>query len=173
MEITVHAGSSPAGHTNTRVAQLVEHRSYTSECGGSNPPSRTKSSLQKEIANMSKLAHTPGPWAVGYWGGRCHKAHGGGIHPGLKGDDPCVYDPIFYKGHSGIAGPEVDQMVVTTEYDELKISEADAHLIAAAPMMFEALEATLSWLTSYPGGGAMKCYEQARAALAAAKGEGK
>lgn len=37
--------------------------------------------------------------------------------------------------------------------------------------MIEALERTLSWLTSYPGGGAMPVYEQARAALKKAKGE--
>lgn len=34
-----------------------------------------------------------------------------------------------------------------------------------------ALERTLSWLTSYPGEGANGAYEQARAALKAAKGE--
>ena len=46
---------------------------------------------------------------------------------------------------------------------------ADAYLIGAAPALQVALERTLSWLTSYPGGGTMGPtgpYEQARAALA-------
>ena len=50
-------------------------------------------------------------------------------------------------------------------------SPEDARLIAAAPDLLAALERTLSWLTSYPGGGAMGVYDQARAALAKALGE--
>lgn len=50
----------------------------------------------------------------------------------------------------------------------LKEAQANARLIAAAPELFEALERTLSWLTSYPGGGAMPVYDQARTALAKA-----
>jgi hypothetical protein len=52
--------------------------------------------------------------------------------------------------------------------------EANARLIAAAPELYEALERTMNWLASYPGGGTMGIdgpYEQARAALAKAKGE--
>ena len=51
-------------------------------------------------------------------------------------------------------------------------SEGDARLIVTAvnsrAQLVEALKRTLSWLSSYPGGGALDCYEQARAALAAA-----
>lgn len=36
-----------------------------------------------------------------------------------------------------------------------------------AERMAEALERSLSWLTSYPGGGALGAYEQARSALSA------
>jgi hypothetical protein len=43
-------------------------------------------------------------------------------------------------------------------------------LIADNRRLREALVATLSWLTSYPGGLANKCYDQARAALAQRKG---
>ena len=57
---------------------------------------------------------------------------------------------------------------------ELGTNEANANLIAAAPDLLEALERTLSWLTSYPGGGTLEpdgVYEQARKAIANAKGE--
>ena len=55
--------------------------------------------------------------------------------------------------------------------DEDKTMNPDAHLIAAAPVLLEALEGTLDWLTSYPGHGADTAYDRARAAIAAAKGE--
>lgn len=50
-------------------------------------------------------------------------------------------------------------------------TEANARLIAAAPDLLEALQRSLSWLSSYRGGGAMGCYDQARAAIAKALGE--
>jgi hypothetical protein len=53
------------------------------------------------------------------------------------------------------------------------LSEEDARLIAAAPEILEALTRTLSYLTSYPGNGAMSAYDQARAAIAKATGDGK
>lgn len=51
--------------------------------------------------------------------------------------------------------------------------EANARLIAAAPDLLAALERTLNWLSSYPGGGTLGQdgpYEQARAAIAKATG---
>lgn len=48
---------------------------------------------------------------------------------------------------------------------------ANARLIAAAPEMLAALERTLNWLSSYPGGNAEGTYQQARAAIAKATGE--
>lgn len=51
--------------------------------------------------------------------------------------------------------------------------DSDARLIAAAPDLLEALERTLSWLTSYKGEGTMGPngpYEQARAAISKATG---
>lgn len=49
--------------------------------------------------------------------------------------------------------------------------EANTCLISAAPDLLEALNQTLSWLTSYPGEGALKAYEQACAAIAKAEGK--
>lgn len=52
--------------------------------------------------------------------------------------------------------------------------EGTAALLAAAPDLYAALERTLNWLSSYPGGGPMGPngpYEQARAALSRADGE--
>jgi hypothetical protein len=58
------------------------------------------------------------------------------------------------------------------------INDADAAFIVRAAnaheALVEALDRTLSWLTSYPGGGALSPtgpYEQAKAALALARGE--
>jgi hypothetical protein len=78
-------------------------------------------------------------------------------------------------------GPVDDTRISTHDNDEIAlvqgdyndpdiwpVMEANARLIAAAPELAEALEATLSWLTSYPGEGALKSYDKARAALAKA-----
>ena len=51
------------------------------------------------------------------------------------------------------------------------VSDNDARLIAAAPALLEALEHSLDWLASYPGGGAAVAYDKARAAIAQAKGK--
>lgn len=48
---------------------------------------------------------------------------------------------------------------------------SNARLIASSPDLLEALQGTLSWLTSYPGGGALKAYDKARAAIAKATGK--
>lgn len=48
--------------------------------------------------------------------------------------------------------------------------QQNARLIAAAPELLDALERSLNWLASYPGGNANGCYNQARAAIAKATG---
>jgi hypothetical protein len=49
-----------------------------------------------------------------------------------------------------------------------KCSDADLALIAAAPELLAALERSLNWLSSYSGGLALGCYDQAREAIAKA-----
>ena len=60
---------------------------------------------------------------------------------------------------------------VTSDEDNDPYYHGNCDLIAAAPELLEALQRTLSWLSSYPGGGAHGCYDQARAAIAKATGE--
>jgi hypothetical protein len=56
----------------------------------------------------------------------------------------------------------------TSDLDE---NEANARLIAAAPDLLAALEQSLSWLSSYPGGGANAAWRKASEAIAKARGE--
>lgn len=94
----------------------------------------------------NEIKHTPGPW-------KCEP------RPDEWDDD----DPAFYITHPATQCP--DTTIVNLD------NEADARLIAAAPDLLEALERSLSWLSSYPGGNALNCYNQARAAISKARGE--
>lgn len=121
---------------------------------------------------MSK--HTPGPWLVGYWSGRCNKeSHKPGMHPGLRGNDPCVYDPYFVEG-SGIASAN-GSSVVSVNGGELVMLPEDARLISAAPELLEALEAMLNAEPGYEWGGysteELAAMEKAQAAIAKATGD--
>jgi hypothetical protein len=92
---------------------------------------------------MSENKYTPGPWESVR-----HSNSLIGIRQKGSGDDLC-------------------QVVQPAGRREQK---ANAHLIAAAPELLEALKNTLSWLTSYPGEGTAQCYAKARAAIAKAEG---
>lgn len=73
----------------------------------------------------------------------------------------------------GTCHPVCEAKIVVGGPFNLKTDEqvANARLIAAAPCLLEALQRTLNWLSSYPGGGALGCYDEARAAIAKATGE--
>jgi hypothetical protein len=102
---------------------------------------------------MSETKFTPGPWVVGNIFELTF-----GVKRG-NGTEPIGF----------VYGPSLAE-----RYDVGRTALANARLIAAAPELYEALERTLNWLASYPGEGAMGIggpYEQARAALAKARGE--
>ena len=71
------------------------------------------------------------------------------------------------------------QITVYSESDGERVAtvfqcEANARLIAAAPDLLAALERSLNWLASYPGGGTLSRtgpLNQAHQAIAKAKGE--
>ncbi|MDN7481893.1 hypothetical protein QZM38_13770 [Burkholderia orbicola] len=88
---------------------------------------------------MNEIKHTPGPWRVGAWCGQCTKPEHKGNHPGSSGPNPCVYEPVFLEGILGIVA-ENGKSVVSTSFDELVMSDADARLITAAPDMLMVLE---------------------------------
>ena len=90
---------------------------------------------------MSEQKHTPGPWESG-------------------NGTTSIY---------GSDGKEVARRIWHGPQDDER-SLANARLIAAAPELLAALERTLNWLTSYPGGGAMECYDHACTAIAKATG---
>ena len=82
------------------------------------------------------MAHTPSPWN-----------QAGHLIVGQGGSPVCGLSAA-----SLLAGSMIEQ-------------EANGRLIAAAPDLLEALQRSLNWLASYPGGNANGVYEQARAAI--------
>lgn len=86
--------------------------------------------------------HTPGPWEVCY----------SGKYPGIDHSE----------GSLIIFGYSNDECGIRGECRERRL--ADAHLIAAAPLMYEALESLVY------GNNLLETMEKARAALQAAKG---
>lgn len=100
---------------------------------------------------MSELKHTPGPY----------------LRDGLT-----IYtlEPGRFRGKT----IERNRWAAHVYREGTEASDAEllavARLFAAAPELLEALEETLNWLTSYPGGGALGCYDKARAAIAKATG---
>jgi hypothetical protein len=93
--------------------------------------------------------HTPGPWV--------HEpecAYGWDI----RNHDDTVWIGQAHNAHEKHHGFPSD-----------KEGAANARLMAAAPELLKALEDTLSWLTSYPGGGTNHVYDKARIAIAKAR----
>lgn len=119
---------------------------------------------------MSK--HTPGPWKA---------------DQGIRSQAKLVYINILHGkdrvSSASVYGHKTDGSPAGKEYVDrygdkrqkpvisAEECRANARLIAAAPDLLEALEKTLTWLTSYPGNGAITAYDQARAAIAKAAGQ--
>lgn len=102
---------------------------------------------------MSEQKHTPGPWTVG---------------------DVGIY---FRDGVSIMGNGEFGGAVATTTRDEWSGAEnpafANAHLIAAAPEMYEALKQAHELLCGRCCGGGHHCGECFNALAAIAKAEGR
>ena len=98
---------------------------------------------------MSK--HTPGPWAVG----------------ARRGDD---WDSVIYLPDA----PHLEICQCFHDPQDTDVCTANAHLIAAAPIMYEALERLVADYQDVPDAtdreGQLP-FEQARAAIAKARGE--
>lgn len=92
-----------------------------------------------DIVEEQTMSHTPGPWEV---------------DKRMSGYNVKVKDQDYY--------------ICETfgEYDD--VDKADAHLIAAAPELLEALEELLGWEILCP----VEFEEKARAAIAKARGQG-
>jgi hypothetical protein len=104
---------------------------------------------------------TAGPWFYGI----CHQEERGAV--------PLDYEAPGYYDNTAIMGADGTRVVGCDEYHVFG-SQADVALLLAAPDLYAALERSLSWLTSYQGEAATGKdgpYEQARAALAKARGE--
>lgn len=121
------------------------------------------------IVSDSKVIgkHTPGPWMIGSWYGQCKKPEHGFNHPGLEGDNPCVYEPVFHADGSVCTAGGVN-VLEFNEIGEMSVSDADLNLIAAAPDLLEALERMVRHAEKL--GRSASIYNDARAAIAKAKG---
>ena len=102
------------------------------------------------------MKHTPGPWYAA-------EVHGGLEIRCLRDDDDPQSEEVIADIRFGDTEPEA-------------VARANAAALSAALDLLAALERTLSWLTSYPGSGPLagdsSVYNQARAAIAKARGEG-
>jgi hypothetical protein len=91
-------------------------------------------------------SHTPGPWTC---------------YPDTDSDS-------YETGYARVGTPDHDNPEAGWLSDYFHIE--DARLIAAAPDLLAVLKRSLSWLSSYPGDGALDVYDEARAAIAKAEG---
>lgn len=119
---------------------------------------RELSSITMEIFEMSK--HTPGPWileTVRTQSGLCHKV---GPFPAKREDLPSRH-ACLYADYPSSCNPADQEL------------EANARLIAAAPELLEALEASLDYIERHTYGGTdgLALIDKTRAAIAKAKGE--
>ena len=81
--------------------------------------------------------------------------------------------PDYFKGKDAVVlrASDADCGVVVAVFTDTPWRDSLVTLFAAAPVLPAALERSLDWLASYPGGGASEVYDQAREAIRKAKGE--
>lgn len=101
---------------------------------------------------MNKTAHTTGPWEVSPEKEMRQQAQTGGIAIKAYSSRYDQYVALF-------------NITPNETFGGIDSAISNAKLVAAAPDLVAALLRSLSWLTSYPGGGAKNVYEQAREAL--------
>ena len=107
---------------------------------------------------MTEAEFTPGPWSAYIDEGACI----------IQSDSSGFAVADANKGSAHPLSDEWDKEWVA-ELDAQ--AEANAHLIAAAPDLYAALEAIISWDHQLDGPYAWEALEQAKAALAKARGE--
>jgi len=141
-----------------------------------------------------QTTHTPGPWAWfgnanhGYYLATVHSGRryvmdfvrkgtnnaqprfqpGGKYGPGMvKADDLCEFE-VGNEGVIGLKAGKADGSVY--RYDVTGFDCADARLIAAAPEMFDALSATLGYLSEHADEKSNELWAKVAAAVRKAKG---
>lgn len=81
---------------------------------------------------------------------------------------PWTADELTCEDHRGMGWIRGDGKDIAAYGDSamwIEQNRANGKAIAAVPDLIEALQRSLNWLSSYPGGNAVGCYDQARAAL--------
>lgn len=91
--------------------------------------------------------HTPGPWRV-------------------NTDNQQIGDVWSIPADVPVAQA---QMIGSLRHPNHEERRANARLIAAVPELLAACKRSLSWLSSYPGGGAVAVYDQVEATIAKAE----
>lgn len=102
------------------------------------------------------MNHTPTPWTIGQY---------------QREIDANGEDVLVTGIYSSAEGVKVAKMEVWTGEEYRRESDANAEFVVTACNAHEEVVATLkgclSWLSSYPGGGAMTQYDKVRTLLAA------
>ena len=114
--------------------------------------------------SKNEAKHTPGPWKIERGGG-----HG---RPGIRGSDS-IHVNGRKRNSLGISSASYSDLICDIPFNlELPGVRANAHLIAAAPEMLEALKELAQWDTerNYHGEPHKKIVTLARTVIAKAEG---
>ena len=123
---------------------------------------------------QSKPRFTPGPWKIDPLGARVHPGYGDdsfglmiyGDEKRFDATGDNAWGTAWIFSHSPDGG--IDSPLDDTDRLAMQIGLANAHLIAAAPELYEALEGMLA---TWCGPKKSVIVDEARAALAKARGE--